>query len=341
MTLLRFLKLPCKSDKKYEIICVIFFFNVLVGFFCLRSWRSIGSISGNLKDARWSNGISVYKLLFPQRRHAVFPHPYEYIIPNTDFCSNSSMLLFMILVCTSTENFLERQTIRETWGSVVSLNKSTEAVKVGFLLGRTSNLTVQKRILEESSAHSDIIQGDFNDSYQNLTLKSVMLLKWTATFCSNVRYVLKTDDDMYINIENLINTFVKLPHASNSLYGVLFQEVKPIRDASSKWFVPEVQFKEEFFPDYLSGTSYAMSRDAVPKLLEASYDVPFLVLEDVFITGLCANKSGVARVPMQGFHFERLQPTGCSFKNSISGHHVTPSEMRTIWTELNSQSLVC
>jgi hypothetical protein len=40
----------------------------------------------------------------------------------------------------------------------------------------------------------------FQDTYHNLTLKTVMGLKWTSIFCPQVKFVLKTDDDIYVNV---------------------------------------------------------------------------------------------------------------------------------------------
>ena len=64
-------------------------------------------------------------------------------------------------------------------------------------------MTFQTRLLAESSLHGDILQADFLDSYHNLTLKSVAMLRWFSTICTFSRgsstphrYLLKTDDDM-------------------------------------------------------------------------------------------------------------------------------------------------
>ena len=64
-------------------------------------------------------------------------------------------------------------------------------------------MTFQTRLLSEASLHGDILQADFLDSYHNLTLKSVAMLRWFSTVCPSSRgsaapprYLLKTDDDM-------------------------------------------------------------------------------------------------------------------------------------------------
>jgi beta-1,3-galactosyltransferase 1 len=41
----------------------------------------------------------------------------------------------------------------------------------------------QESVVDESLKHGDIIQEDFLDSYANLTVKSLMLLKWFTQGC--------------------------------------------------------------------------------------------------------------------------------------------------------------
>jgi beta-1,3-galactosyltransferase 1 len=58
-------------------------------------------------------------------------------------------------------------------------------VKVVFLLGKPdpAEESLQQRIFNESLQFGDIIQEDFVDSYNNLTLKSIFMLKWVTNNC--------------------------------------------------------------------------------------------------------------------------------------------------------------
>lgn len=274
-----------------------------------------------------------------------FPLPFKFLINPQDLCSRGtkvkSKLSLIILVCTAVSDFKQREAIRNTWGSIASANNNTDYVRLAFLVGSTKSAMVQRQIEEETVKYTDIIQQDFVDSYRNLTLKSIMLLKWVSEYCPNVRYVLKTDDDMYVNVPNLVNTLIRLPVKSNVMYGVLFRKARPNRHPSAKWFVPKNQFEGDTFPDYLSGTAYVMSRDVAPKLLEASATIPFLVMEDVFITGLCASQCHVKRYNVRGFAHWKRPATGCAFKDVITGHHVTINDMYKIWNDLQKKPLTC
>ena len=46
-------------------------------------------------------------------------------------------------------------------------------------------------------------QESFIDTYANLTLKSLLLLRWFTQRCEDSQYVMKTDDDVYINLVKL------------------------------------------------------------------------------------------------------------------------------------------
>ena len=52
----------------------------------------------------------------------------------------------------------------------------------------------------ESTDHGDLVQGSFTDSYRNLTYKNVMGLLWVTQFCSHAQYIVKTDDDMFLDM---------------------------------------------------------------------------------------------------------------------------------------------
>ena len=101
--------------------------------------------------------------------------------------------------------------------------------KVIFLLGTVDNLNndLQTNVIHESDTYDDILQEDFIDTYRNLTVKSLMLLKWFSKSCKNVPYVLKTDDNVYINLKNL-HALITTNKKKNLLMGTLICGATPI-----------------------------------------------------------------------------------------------------------------
>lgn len=58
-----------------------------------------------------------------------------------------------------------------------------------------------------------------SDFYRNLSLKVAGLLNWLNANCFKVEFVLKVDDDVYVNVRNLAH-FLEAHHQSNqSIFG--------------------------------------------------------------------------------------------------------------------------
>jgi hypothetical protein len=86
-------------------------------------------------------------------------------------------------------------------------------------LGLTTNVSVQNQINEESKKYGDVVQIEMNDLYRNLTLKSIAILNWVRQHCAKVDLLFKVDDDVYVNVNNLVQ-FVRSNYQSNdSLFG--------------------------------------------------------------------------------------------------------------------------
>ena len=140
-----------------------------------------------------------------------FEYQYANVISNNRICQIDNMthfemksnILVLILITTTHEKVSVRNAIRRTW--VSPANNNTNHVRYAFLLGKhhSGHAPFEIALHEENNEWQDIIQDDFIDSYRNLTLKTVMGLRWAANNCPDAQYVMKTDDDVYVNIEGL------------------------------------------------------------------------------------------------------------------------------------------
>ena len=89
--------------------------------------------------------------------------------------------------------------------------------KVVLCPGVTTDAALQRRVEEESRRHGDLVQGDFLDTYHNLSYKAIMGNLWVAEFCSQAQFVVKTDDDMYVDLYE-VHTLTRR-HLTTSHYG--------------------------------------------------------------------------------------------------------------------------
>ncbi|NWQ72670.1 B3GT2 galactosyltransferase, partial [Neopipo cinnamomea] len=90
---------------------------------------------------------------------------------------------------------------------------------------------------EEDELHGDLLQQDFLDTYNNLTLKTLMGLEWVSRYCPDAAYVMKADHDVFLNPEFLVRRLL-LPPRRGLATGHVYRGTGPLRGRAYKWFVP-------------------------------------------------------------------------------------------------------
>ncbi|KAL1481293.1 hypothetical protein MTO96_015729 [Rhipicephalus appendiculatus] len=243
---------------------------------------------------------------------------YEYVTRTAKACeSGRNRTSVLIGVVSSADHFQSRAAIRETWGGT--------AVKMGFLvvflLGTPSDQEVQRNVLAEQNAYGDIIQGDFMDTYRNLTYKTVMLIRWARRNCVSVEFVLKIDDDMLLGVWDFAIVVNSLRTSQRSMWGYLYSGF-PLRTRAGR----EVK------------VGYLISGDVISTLEEFTHDQGFFPLEDVYLTAILAERANVSRLSLEGFsnkHVPYNQP--CSTPRVVTSHKWSPDELRRAWTLIVSR----
>ena len=141
--------------------------------------------------------------------HVVNPHPFEYIYnPEFSICKPSDTIDILTYVHTSPGNYKRRLTLRETWARR-AMFKNTRIV---FMMGKTEEKEIVEMLKLEASIYNDIVQEDYHDSYRNLTYKGVQAMKWISEYCPQAKFILKVDDDMFVNMFGILrylNTLYK------------------------------------------------------------------------------------------------------------------------------------
>lgn len=214
-------------------------------------------------------------------------------IDKTEGCGEASGAYadLLVIVNSAVGNFAARSAIRDTWGRF--------AVERGayfyLLVGSTDNPTIQEQIEAEDLAYGDLLQGRFYDSYHNLTLKTLSMMRWVAERCSAIRYVLKVDDDMMLNMQHITDFAEINPNLHRAIIGKLAKRWRPHRETTNKWYVPVAAYNGTVFPPFVTGPAYFFTGDAAKPLLEAATNdrTGPLYLEDVYVTGIAAEKAGI------------------------------------------------
>ena len=155
-----------------------------------------------------------------------------------------------------------------------------------------------------------------------------MLLKWYNQNCGHVPYLLKCDDDVFLNTQKLHNLVSKTT-GNDVLIGYLFCDNKPVRDAESIWYVPESVYSEDTFPPHLNGPGYLISASAAQKLFRAAHHVPLFMWEDVYLTGMVARAAGITPHDNNDFHY-RVRGDACIYSQIILAPSLTINDITRI-----------
>ena len=238
----------------------------------------------------------------------------------------------VILVSSAYGNNYKRFIIRRTWGKLLPFHGG--AVKYLFLLGTTKGYENQTTVDEEQEQYGDILQGGFMDTYRNLTLKTLMGFRWFRHECPSVRWLVKTDDDVYISPGAILD-FVRTEMAEeeHSIVGTCTQRrPKPQYPEYHRWYVSEAEYPDAIYPPYCCGCGYIITGNTARDAYDVMQWMPIFPLEDVF-TGVA-----LARLPYKvRFHNEpsrfpqlRYRDTKAECQDLQRGHvlamhHVQPA----------------
>jgi hypothetical protein len=237
----------------------------------------------------------------PYPMHRLAPDDRTTLIDVKDFafqlnnfpCNGSNSLLLLVLVHSAPGNVDKRRTIRETWGR--------GAHRVLFLLGAVQSSADQAALEEENRTHRDLVQGRFLDSYRNMTYKHVMALKWTAYYCPGARYLLKTDDDVFVNTPALLDFLAQdlSPWGARRL--ILcepFTSAYVKRSYRSKWRVSPLEYPGRMYPAYCAGWAVLYSPDVVFLLYREAQRAEYFWIDDVHVTGTLVARANLTQTPL-------------------------------------------
>ena len=189
-----------------------------------------------------------------------------------------------------------------------------------FLVGEASNVSMSDWLTQEVEEHGDVLQGDFPESNQHLTHKTMLGLSWVARHCSHARHVLKTNQDAWVNLPSLLTYLRAYPLVPPFGLGGCCQHTNR----------PD--------PPFCVGPGYVTTPDVAEEIVRVSGEVPFYRREDVYI-GVCLRRLGLRGQRIPGFSIELGDSTWITELCQLHGNRVilrhgfTPLEIQVIWRE--------
>jgi hypothetical protein len=197
------------------------------------------------------------------------------IIQNTQICSLDEVDLLLIIL-SSDSHFLERQSIRETWGSMPDLF-GIHSQRL-FVIGYHRGANFYRDLSNEAAHEQDLLYLTIDDNLD--TLKELHAYRWLEQHCSNVKYIFKTEDDLFVNSLLLHELVRELKTKSNNvqdrklynasldslflaqiapdqnkfLFGWAYQPGPPERNIPySPYYVTVEEYPNAMYPRYCSG----------------------------------------------------------------------------------------
>jgi len=136
---------------------------------------------------------------------------YAFILKQPQKCKEDAddTLRLVYIVKSAIENFDRRAAIRNSWG--IEKRFFDVPARTIFVVGTHSDdQEIDAKLKQEAGIYKDIVQADFVDSYYNNTIKTMMSFKWLVKYCSNSKFYMFVDDDMYVSVKN-VATFIRNP----------------------------------------------------------------------------------------------------------------------------------
>lgn len=181
---------------------------------------------------------------------------------------------------------------------------------------------------------------------------------------------MKCDDDIFVNVPNLVHVLlggtvpvykstlmlleklsVDAKRLTNGLaddkfllLGFKICSSKPNRDFTNKWFVPRYMYSDEFYPDYVTGGAYVMTIEAAQRLYKSSLTTPLFLFEDVYLTGIVAEKINLKRQHHSLFFYPLEDMTDderCSLRGMLTQHRLAPMSFESAYLFIIDASVKC
>ena len=166
--------------------------------------------------------------------------------------------------------------------------------RVFFVVGHVpDNPEVTRRMREESRAYSDLVTGDFTESFYNNSWKLEMMFEYAHKHC-HADFLLKVDDDNFVNMPNLFRIIGRL--GTKKLYlGRRLYASWTSRDG--KYRMTYDEYTVPILPSFIGGGAVLISRELVKDMIPYLFlgeRKPPLKLEDLYTAYLALNAGTTA-----------------------------------------------
>ncbi|XP_020499494.1 beta-1,3-galactosyltransferase 5 [Labrus bergylta] len=274
-----------------------------------------------------------------------YPGNYKFIMDEPPTCKKTTPFL-VLMVQISPFDVAARDAIRSTWGSEkLVLGQQVETLFILGLPGGADAEQQQKKLEQENQQHHDLIQSDFQDSYRNLTIKTMTMLEWLSAYCVRASFAMKIDSDMFLHVPNLVKLLLDSNTKTlNYMTGLVWWHSPVLRGLFNKFYMPKTVFAEPEYPPYPLGMAYVMSLDLPRKILEVSSHIKPIFIEDVYL-GMCLKRLGISPTDPPAktmFLVDPVHPLSTCYLSKVIAMTTTSiPQMKSYWERSRQPDAKC
>lgn len=227
-----------------------------------------------------------------------------------------------------------RRTIRKTWGKIDP--KSERKHLILFMTGKTGEDKADEKLFEESKMFGDLLICDYTDHYSKIINKLLASFNWAWSVQEKYKfqYVLKSDDDVYVNIPRLLQWIDAAGSKMENVYAGITYSGIVVRDKKHRHYVSKEAVPYDYYPVFCKGSTFLLSKTLVVKIVDLSKKIQRIIPDDAYI-GLIMNELRVKPTKINGlihhplFRFI-LKITGlCFFRNAVGvGDSLSTEQIR-------------
>eukprot|EP00980_Cylindrotheca_fusiformis_P011751 scaffold2794_cov100-Cylindrotheca_fusiformis.AAC.9 len=173
---------------------------------------------------------------------------------NNDPTTTITTVKTVILVMSAPDNFIRRQAIRKTWKQ----NHTNNNTDVVFIIGQQQeeeenvNNNNIHFLQQEQDLYQDLIEIPMMDHYRLLPEKVIQSYSWALDTYPNIEWLVKVDDDNYVNISKLQRYLIKYNSNIPILIGKIVPKSKVAR--VGKWAEEMEYYPYDYYPYWPQGS---------------------------------------------------------------------------------------
>jgi Galactosyltransferase. len=241
-------------------------------------------------------------------------------VMNEGHQSNCRELTLLIMVSSELSHKTRRDVIRSTYLNQTHWREYSQKREISFgmlfIVGRSKNETQMASVMSESKQQGDMLVLDLEESFYSLSYKVMIGFQWVTERCQGYRFLLKGDDDIFVNIHAIMELLHEPTTPQTHLYvGNTMSVAEVIRNG--RYGVSREEYQRDNYPRYNSGGGFVVSSDVVRNMIPHFNWITPLKIDDAYMGGLIL-KAGIDCINDERFH---MYDEGCVFRNKTIVSH--------------------